>query len=237
MVAYAAVTVICILPMLPLLRPVPKPISAGPAVTAGRDRSVLGLRPNLVQALICVAVFCCCIPMAIPSSHIVAYCSDIGISPVRGAAMLSVLLGCAFVSRQFWGAMADRLGGLRTVMAGSACQAAAIGAFLITQNEAGLFVIAGIYGLGFSGIIPSYAVAIRDLFPSSEASWRIPALLFTGMSGMAVGSWLAGWIFDYFGTYAPAFATGVLFNLLNLVVIGFLVARLPRRQAPALAPA
>jgi len=237
MLAFAAVTVICILPMVLLLRPVPKPISAGPAVVAGRDRSVLGLRPNLVQALICVAVFCCCIPMAIPSSHIVAYCSDIGISPVRGAAMLSVLLGCAFISRQFWGAMADRLGGLRTVMAGSACQAAAIGAFLITQNEAGLFVIAGIYGLGFSGIIPSYAVAIRDLFPSAEASWRIPALLFTGMSGMAVGSWLAGWIFDYFGTYAPAFATGVLFNLLNLVVIGFLVIRLPRRQAPALAPA
>jgi MFS family permease len=237
MLAFAAVTVICILPMVLLLRPVPKPISAGPAVTAGRDRSVLGLRPNMVQALLCVAAFCCCIPMAIPSSHIVAYCSDIGISPVRGAAMLSVLLGCAFISRQFWGAMADRLGGLRTVMAGSACQAAAIGAFLITQNEAGLFVIAGIYGLGFSGIIPSYAVAIRDLFPSSEASWRIPALLFTGMSGMAVGSWLAGWIFDYFGTYAPAFATGVLFNLLNLVVIGFLVVRLPRRQSPALAPA
>jgi len=220
--------------MLPLLHAVPKPVSAGPAVSAGRDRSVLGLPPNLVQGLICVAAFCCCIPMAIPSSHIVAYCSDIGISPGQGAVMFSVMLGCAFISRQFWGAMADRIGGLRTVMAGSACQAASIAAFLLTQNEAGLFVIAGLYGLGFSGIIPSYAVAIRDLFPSAEASWRIPAVLFTGMSGMAVGSWLAGRLFDHFGTYAPAFATGVGSNLLNLVLIGFLVSRLPRRSAPVL---
>jgi MFS family permease len=237
MLAYAAVMLICILPLLPLLRAVPKPVSAGPAVSAGRDRSVLGLRPNLVQGVICVAGFCCCIPMSIPNSHLVAFCSDIGISPVHGAAMLSVLLGCAFLSRQFWGVMADRLGGLRTVMAGSACQAAATGAFLLTQNETGLFLIAGAYGLGFSGIIPCYAVAIRDLFPSAEASWRIPTMLFTAMSGMAVGSWLAGWIYDYFGSYGPAFATGVVFNLLNLALLGFLVTRLPRRSAPALAPA
>jgi len=237
MLAYAGVVLVGILPMLALLQPVPKPVSAGPAVSAGRDRSVLGLSPNMVQALLCVAGFCCCIPMAIPGSHLVAFCSDIGISPVGGAAMLSVLLGCAFISRQFWGAMADRIGGLRTVMAGSACQAAAIAAFLITQNEAGLFVIAGVYGLGFSGIIPSYSVAIRDLFPSAEASWRIPTLLFTAMSGMAVGSWLAGRIYDHFGTYAPAFATGVAFNLLNLVLLGFLVTRQPRRSGPVLAPA
>jgi MFS family permease len=237
MLAYAGVVLVCIPPLLPLLHAVPKPVSAGPAVSAGRDRSVLGLRPNLVQAVICVAGFCCCIPMSIPNSHLVAFCSDIGIGPVRGATMLSVLLGCAFISRQFWGAMADRVGGLRTVMGASACQAAAIGAFLLTQNEVGLFVIAGVYGLGFSGIIPSYSVAIRDLFPSAEASWRIPAMLFTSMMGMAVGSWLAGRIYDHFASYTPAFATGVVFNLLNLALLGFLVTRMPRRSGPVLAPA
>jgi MFS family permease len=237
MLGYAAVVLVGILPWLPLLHAVPKAVSAGPAVSAGRDRAVLGLSPNVVQGVICVAGFCCCVPMAIPSSHLVAFCSDIGIGPVRGAAMLSVLLGCAFISRQFWGSLADRIGGLRTVMAGSACQAAAIGAFLLTQNEAGLFVIAGVYGLGFSGIIPSYSVAIRDLFPSAEASWRIPTMLFTSMTGMAVGSWLAGRIFDHFASYAPAFATGVLFNLLNLALVGFLVMRMPRRSGPVLAPA
>jgi MFS family permease len=237
MLGYALVVLVGVLPWLPLLRAVPKPVSAGPAVSAGRDRSVLGLAPNVVQVVICIAGFCCCIPMAIPSSHLVAFCSDIGIGPVHGAAMLSVLLGCAFISRQFWGSLADRIGGLRTVMAGSACQAAAIGAFLLTQNETGLFVIAGVYGLGFSGIIPSYSVAIRDLFPSTEASWRIPTILFTAMSGMAFGSWLAGRLYDHYASYGPAFATGVVFNLLNLALIGFLVLRLPRRSGPVLAHA
>jgi MFS family permease len=235
MLAYAGVVLVCLLPLLPLLHAVPAPVSAGPAVKAGTDRSVLGMAPNLVQALICVAGFCCCIPMAIPSSHLVAFCSDIGIAPTQGAAMLSVLLGCAFLSRQFWGAMADRIGGLRTVMAGSALQALAIAAFLLTQNEVGLFVISGAYGLGFSGIIPSYSVAIGDLFPSAEAGWRIPTFLFTAMSGMAVGSWGAGWLYDHFGTYAPAFAMGVVFNVLNLILLGFLVTRPWRRSAEVFA--
>ena len=139
--------------------------------------------------------------------------------------MLSVLLGAAFLSRQFWGAFADRYGGLRTVFAASACQALAIAAFLLTRNEAGLFAISAAFGLGFSGIIPAYVVAIRELFPSAEAAWRVPLFLFTGMSGMAFGSWFAGMLYDRLGFYAPAFGVGALFNLANLAVIGFLVAR------------
>ena len=137
-----------------------------------------------------------------------AFCSDLGIAPTHGAAMLSVLLACAFISRQFWGMLADRIGGLRAVMAGSACQAVAIGGFLLTQNEVGLFAVSAAFGLGFSGIIPSYVVAIRELFPSSEAAWRVPTFFFLGMSGMAFGSWLAGALYDHFGFYAPAFAVG-----------------------------
>jgi MFS family permease len=234
MMGYAVVVIVLVPPLLLLLRPVPGGGVAGAAVrTVAKRPTVLGLRPNLAQVLICVAGFCCCIPMSIPQSHLVAFCSDLGIVPVHGAAMLSVLLGCAFVSRQFWGALGDRIGGLRTVMAGSAFQALAIGAFLVTQNEYGLFVIAAVYGLGFSGIIPSYSVAIRDLFPSAEASWRIPTVLFTSMTGMAVGSWLAGRLYDHFGSYGPAFASGILFNLLNLLVVGFLVSRLPGRGMSA----
>jgi MFS family permease len=168
------------------------------------------------------------VPMAIPQAHLVAFCGDIGIGGATGATMLSVLLGCAFVARQFWGAFADRHGGLKTVLAGSACQAVAISAFLITQNEAGLFVIAAAYGFGFSGIIPAYVVAIRDLFPSAEASWRVPLVLFTAMGGMAFGSWFAGRVYDLFGSYAPAFGSGVAFNLANLALVGFLVLRQSR---------
>jgi MFS family permease len=183
------------------------------------------MSPNLVLALICVASFFCCIPMAVPNGHLVAFCSDLGILPTHGAAMLSVLLACAFLSRQFWGMLADRIGGLRAVMAGSACQAVAIAAFLSTQSEIGLFAVSAAFGLGFSGIIPSYVVAIRELFPAAEASWRVPTFFFLAMSGMAFGSWLAGALYDQFGFYAPAFGVGVLFNVANLMVIGFLVAR------------
>ena len=226
MLAYAAVVLIVIPPILLLLRSVPvQAIAQAGAGLRGRD-TVLRLRPNLAQVLICVAGFCCCVPMAMPSAHLVAYCGDVGIAPTHGAAMLSVLLGAAFISRQFWGALADRIGGLRTVLVGSTCQAVAITAFLLTQDEFGLFAISAGFGLGFSGIIPSYAVAIRDLFPSSEASWRIPTVLFTAMSGMAFGSWFAGTLFDRFGFYAPSFAAGLLFNGANLLIVGFLVLRL-----------
>jgi MFS family permease len=225
MIGFAAV-VMLIVPMAMLLRPPPQP---GRAVGTGRfafiGTKALRLPANRVQTLICAAGFLCCVPMAMPSTHLVAFCSDLGIRPTQGAAMLSVLLGSAFASRVFWGWLADRIGGLGTVFAGSACQAVAIAAFSVTSNEAALFAVAAAYGLGFSGIIPAYIVAIRELFAGSEASWRVPILLFTSMLGMAFGSWFAGALYDSFGSYAPAFAAGALFNLGNLAIVGFLVIR------------
>jgi MFS family permease len=175
--------------------------------------------------------------MAMPQGHLVAFCSDVGIPLVQGSTMLSVLLGCAFAGRQFWGFVADRYGGLRTILAGSACQAAAMIGFLLTQNEAGLFVVSAAFGLGFSGMIPAYVLTIRELFPAREASWRVPTLLLCSGSGMAAGGWMAGAIYDYVGFYAAAFAAGILFNLANLAVIGTLVVRQNRHPAPVLARA
>ena len=237
MLAYAGVVLVVILPLTLLcLRPAPEAhavhaMSADPR----KGAPVLGMNPNLALALICTAAFFCCIPMAMPSSHLVAFCTDIGIAPAQGAAMLSVLLASAFLSRQFWGMLADRIGGLRAVMAGSACQAVAIACFLLTQNEVGLFAVSAAFGLGFSGIVPSYVVAVRELFPASEASWRVPTFFFLGMSGMAFGSWLAGALYDHYGFYAPAFGAGVFFNIANLVVIGFLVSRQRRNENLAFA--
>jgi MFS family permease len=176
-------------------------------------------------AMIAIAAFTCCIPMAMPQGHIVAFCSDLGISQTVGAAMLSVILGTAFVTRQIWGVMSDRIGGLRTVLLGSIVQAAAIAAFLITQDEIGLFTVSALYGLGFSGIIPAYVLAIREFFPARDAGWRVPILLLFSGGGMAAGGWLAGVLYDHFGYYLPAFATGVVFNLINLVLVGTLVFR------------
>jgi len=237
---YAAVVAAAIVPMALLLRPPPHPSRAAAAVGAGMRRNgrTLGLPANLVQTLLSAAGFLCCVPMAIPAGHLVAFCSDLGIPAAHGAAMLSVLLGSALVSRLFWGWLADRIGGLGTVLASSACQALAIAAFTATQDEAGLFAVSAAYGLGFSGIIPAYVLAVRELFPSAEASWRVPTLLFVSMSGMAFGGWFAGALYDRLGFYTPAFAAGALFNLANLVIIGFLVTRQAReRHLPAVIPA
>jgi MFS family permease len=227
MLAFAALELVLILPVAVItLGPAPETI-AGEGTTYGPrlGAPVLGLRPNLALAGLCCAGFLCCVPMAMPQSHIVAFCSDVGIPASQGAAMLSVLLGCAFVSRQFWGAVADRIGGLRTILAGSVCQITAMIGFLLTQNEAGLFAVSAWFGLGFSGIIPAYVLAVRELFPASEASWRVPTLLLFSGSGMAFGGWLAGAIYDRVGFYAAAFAAGIVFNVLHLVVIGALVWR------------
>jgi MFS family permease len=229
MLSYAVFAVIVILPAsLIVFRPPPDAGSAGAADDRGRGGAVLGLRRNLVMSLLCFAGLLCCVPMSMPQGHLVAFCTDIGIAPAHGAAMLSVLLGCAFVSRQVWGVISDRIGGLRTVLAGSVCQITAMAGFLLTQDEAGLFAVAAIFGLGFSGIIPAYVVAIRELFPAAEAAWRVPTMLLFSGSGMAFGGWMAGAIYDRAGFYAIAFATGIVFNAAHLLVIGSLVLRQSR---------
>jgi len=216
-----------VLPLTLLLRAPPAPTAAQAAAEPRAGSRVLGLTPNVALLAICAAVFLCCIPMAMPQGHLVAFCSDLGFLPSRGAAMLSVMLAAAFISRQFWGWLADRIGGLRCVLAASACQAAALAGFLATQDEAGLFAVSAAFGLGFSGIVPAYVLAIRELFPAQEAGWRVAVLLLMGQGGMAAGGWLAGAIYDGAAAYAPAFAVGVVFNLANLVLLGVLVLRQP----------
>ncbi|MDI3308258.1 MAG: MFS transporter [Acetobacteraceae bacterium] len=229
----AEAAVIVLLALL-ILRPPPEAPRAG-AMAAGPQPGarVLGLRPNLAFALLAIASFLCCVPMAMPQGHLIALCGDLGIPASRGAAMLAVLLVCAFLSRQFWGWLSDRIGGLRTLLIGSACQAAALTGFLLTQDEAGLFFVAAAFGLGFSGLIPAYVLTIRELFPAAEAGWRIPTqLLFSG-SGMAAGGWLAAVIYDHFGFYGAAFGAGLVFNAMNLAILAFMVLRRWARPVPA----
>lgn len=233
MLWYALIEMAVILPLAAFYFRTPPEVIQPTPTSAGTQRAarVLGLPPNLVFFLICGAAVLCCIPMAMPQGHLVAFCSDLGFSRALGAAMLSVLLGTAFLSRQVWGAISDRIGGLSTVLIGSAWQAAAMTALLLTQSEAGLFTVTAVFGLGFSGIIPAYVLAIRELFPASEASWRIPTLLLFSGGGMALGGWLAGLLYDYFGYYAPAFATGIGTNILNVLIISLLVLRWRKRAA------
>jgi MFS family permease len=228
-----ASAVIVVLALL-VIRPAPLPRPTGPG---GADPSpgqpVLGMAPNTALGVLSLCAFLCCIPMAMPAAHLVAFCGDLGIAASRGAAMLSVMLLAAFLSRQFWGWLSDRLGGLWTVMLGSAAQTLGMLAFLATQDEAGLFFVAAVYGLGFAGIIPAYVMTVRGLFPAAEAAWRVPALLLVSLSGMAAGAWLAGEIYDRVGFYAAAWWVGIAFNAVQLVILAALLRRDRSRPRPA----
>ena len=232
MLWYALAEIVVVAPLAAIYFRAPPEVILPAAVSGANpgEARVLGWPPNAVFALMCGAGVLCCIPMAMPQGHLVAFCSDLGISRSMGALMLSVLLGTAFLSRQIWGVISDRIGGLATILIGSAWQAASMTAFLLTQNEAGLFTVAAAFGLGFSGIIPAYVLAVRELFPASEASWKIPTLLLFSGGGMAAGGWLAGLLYDHLGYYAPAFAVGIGANLLNVLIISVLVGRKRHKQ-------
>lgn len=234
MLWYALVEIAIIVPLAAIyFQSPPEVIDEVTEGAAARNAPVLGWPPNLVFAMMCAAAVMCCVPMAMPQGHLVAFCSDLGITRSVGAIMLSVLLGTAFLTRQIWGALSDRIGGLATALIGSAWQCCAMIAFLLTQSEAGLFMVSAAFGLGFSGIIPAYVLALRELFPASEAPWRIPSLLLFSGGGMALGGWLAGALYDHFGHYAPAFAAGIGANILNIIVLGALVTRGRMREAMA----
>jgi predicted MFS family arabinose efflux permease len=237
MIGFGAVVMAVAIPLAAIfLKPAPDTPEAKPGTAAaGADHgTILGLTPNVLLALLSAAAFLCCVPMAMPASHLIAFCGDLGIAASTGAIMLSVLLVCAFLSRQLWGLISDRIGGLMTLLVGSLAQVTAMLGFLLTQDEAGLFLVAAAFGLGFAGLVPAYMLTVRQLFPAREAAWRIPVVLLTAMAGMAAGSWLAGIIYDHAGAYAPAFAVGIAAHLVLLAIISALVMqrrRVAERQA------
>jgi MFS family permease len=233
MMAYAAFEIAVVVPVaFFFLRSAPEIAApAGAGSGTGAAPRIFGWPPNLVFVLLSLAGFFCCVTMSMPQAHLVALCTDLGISASTGAAMLSVLLGFGVVTRQFWGFVSDRIGGLFTILISSAFQAAAMVGFTVTQDETGLFAVAGVFGAGFSALIPAYVLTIRELFPAREASWRVPTLLMVTGLGMGTGSWLAGVVYDYAGYYAPAFAIGVLANVANFILIAILVTRQQRGRA------
>ncbi len=225
---FAAVT---IAPLALLIRrPPPVPLAHQTAADPVKGARVLGLPGTLVFGVLCAAIIGCCVAMAMPMVHIVAFCSDLGFQAARGAEMLSLLLACAFMARLFWGRMADRLGALTTIMIGSAAQALALSLFTMVDGLIGLYVVAATFGLAFGGIVPCYPLAVRDLFPVADAGWRIGVVMFFGTIGMALGGWVGGIVFDLAASYRPAFLVGIGFNLFNLVCIGFLLTR--QRRPP-----
>jgi MFS family permease len=222
------------MPLLALvLRPRPplaaaspaKPAAGASAGTAPADGRPFGLSPGRAQALLCVAGVGCCVAMSMPQVHIVAYCGALGYGAARGAEMLSLMLAFGIVSRLISGAICDRIGGLRTLLLGSVLQGLSLALFIPFDSLTSLYLISALFGLFQGGIVPSYAIIVREHFPASEAGSRVGTVLMFTMVGMALGGWMSGKVFDLTGSYTAAFVNGLVFNLVNLSVVLWLMRR------------
>ena len=190
-----------------------------------------GLSPLAAQVLLCIAGLACCVGMSMPQVHIVAYCGDLGYGAARGAEMLAVMLGFGIVSRLVSGIICDRIGGLRTLLLGSMLQGVALLLFLPFDGLISLYVIAALFGLFQGGIVPSYAIIVREHFPAAEAGARVGAVIMCTLFGMALGGWMSGKIFDLTGSYHAAFVNGIAWNLVSLSIVVLLLRMTRRRMA------
>ena len=227
---YVGIAIFCAvtMPLLALLmrpRPPHATVSAVPGGAVVASERPFGLPMNTAHALLCVAGVACCVAMSMPQVHIVAYCGDLGYGAARGAQMLSLMLGLGIVSRLVSGLICDRIGGLRTLLLGSALQGVALLLFLPFDGLVSLYVISGLFGLFQGGIVPSYAIIVREHFPAREAGSRVGSVLMCTLLGMALGGWMSGKVFDLTGSYHAAFVNGIAWNALNLSIAVWLWRR------------
>ncbi len=203
--------------------------TAQASATAATERP-LGISPAALQILLCIAGVSCCVAMSMPQVHLVAYCADLGYGAARGAQMLSVMLGFGIVSRLASGWICDHIGGLRTLLLGSALQGIALMLFVPFDSLASLYLIAALFGLFQGGIVPSYAIIIRDYFPPEQAGARVGVVIMATLFGMALGGWMSGAIFDLTGSYKAAFVNGIAWNAVNVSIALWLLRRSRHRM-------
>ena len=225
---YLGIAVFCVAIMLPLALTLRRrsPLTGPPAASSqvvSRFSRPLGMSPAALQTILVIAGLSCCVAMSMPQVHIVAYCGDLGHGVARGAQMLSLMLGFGVVSRLASGWVCDRIGGRRTLLLGSSLQALALILFLPFKDLASLYILSALFGLFQGGIVPAYAVIVREFFPAQEAGMRVGTVLMATVFGMALGGWMSGVIFDLTGSYQAAFLNGILWNLLNIgIAVGLL---------------
>jgi len=192
-----------------------------------------GLSPASAQTLLCIAAVACCVAMSMPQVHIVAYCADLGYGVARGAEMLSLMLGFGIVSRIGTGWIADKVGGVMTLLIGATLQCIALVFYLIDDGLTSLYIASALFGLFQGGIVPSYAIIVREYFPPREAASRVGLTVSSTIVGMALGGWMGGVMFDMTGSYRAAFINGIAWNVLNAAIAWWLLSRQMRRTAAA----
>jgi MFS family permease len=231
--AFTGIGVFCVAAIVPLaflLRRRPPALHLDEGKTP--QTKPIAVSREALLLLLCVAGVACCVAMSMPQVHIVAYCSDLGFPAARGAEMLSVMLGAGIVSRLASGWICDRIGGLRTLLLGSGLQAVALLLFLPFDGLTSLYIVAAMFGLFQGGIVPSYAIIVREYFPPSQAGAKVGLVIMCTLLGMALGGWMSGAVFDLTGSYRAAFLNGIGWNMLNLAIAFYLLRKsLPHQRA------
>lgn len=233
---YATIGLICLATMVPLVLMLRRgaPREATPGSPGSRVVQPISLSPAALQVLLVIAGLGCCVAMSMPQVHIIAYCMDLGYGVVHGADMLSIMLAAGVVSRLASGFIADRIGGVKTVLIGSVLQCLSLLFYIPFDGLASLYVVSLVFGLSQGGIVPCYAIIVREYMPAKEAGQRVGTVMMATILGMAIGGWMSGWIYDLTGSYAAAFLNGIAWNLLNIAAMALLLWK-ARRSALALA--
>jgi len=232
----AAAMVLLLGPLSLLLHArVPADAEGEAAAAAQAARRSAGFTPGGLQALLCVAGIACCLAMATPQIHVVAMCVDLGYGPTAGAGMLSLMLAGGIVSRLASGVIADKIGGAPTLLIGSVGQMISLALYLPFDGLVPLYIVSLIFGLSQGGVIPSYAIIVREMLPAREAGARVGLVIMATIFGMAAGGWMAGWIHDLSGSYKMAFLNGVAWNAVNIALISFLILKANKARPRAVA--
>jgi MFS family permease len=233
---YTTIGILCLamIPLTMLLRRRAPHVGAAVGAAPSRQPRPIDLSPRALQMLLAVAGIGCCMAMAMPQVHIVAYCVDLGFGVARGAEMLSLMLVGGIVSRLASGFLADYIGGVKTLLIGSVLQCLALFAYIPFDGLASLYIVSLVFGLSQGGIVPAYAIIIREYLPAAEAGQRVGLVIMATIVGMAVGGWMSGWIYDLTGSYSAAFLNGIAWNMLNILIM---LVILWRTRQPHLATA
>lgn len=231
---YVAIGIFCVVTMVPLAqflrRRAPYADPGETASAAVAHRRSIDLSPRTLQLLLCIAGVGCCVAMSMPQVHIVAYCVDLGYGVARGSEMLALMLVGGIASRLFSGFLADYIGGVKTLLIGSVLQCLALFAYVPFDGLVSLYVVSMVFGLSQGGIVPSYAIIVREYLPAREAGQRVGVVIMATIAGMALGGWLSGWIYDLTGSYAAAFWNGIAWNLLNISIMVLILMRSRSRR-------
>ena len=228
---YFSVGLFCVLATMPFIIALRRQAPTRQIASMPEGAPNLKVSPNALMGLLCITGLACCVAMAMPQVHIVAYCGDLGYGPARGAEMLSMMLGFGILSRVGSGVIADRWGGPATLLIGSVLQGIALFLYLLFDGLVSLYVISAMFGLFQGGIVPMYAIIVRQYFPAKEVGIRIGIVLMATLFGMALGGWMSGVIFDHTGSYRLAFLNGLMWNVINAAIVLWLMLRPTRRLA------